>query len=93
MAHYHENVRPDLFVTGKSLSGGFLPVSGVLVDDAVCKHVGPGEHGCTFGGNNLAMATAHAAVKTLVDEGMVENSAKMGALLKSELKKIESPLI
>lgn len=70
---------------GKSLSGGFLPVSGVMADDSITDHVGPGEHGCTFGGNPLAMATAHSAVRTLVEEGMIENSKKLGKLLKNEL--------
>ena len=88
----HEEVRPDILVMGKSMSGGMMPVSGCLADDFIMDEIKPGDHGSTYGGNPLAMAVAHAAVKTLVDEGMVENSAAMGALLKSELKKIDSPL-
>lgn len=88
-----EEVRPDILVMGKSMSGGMLPVSGCVADDFIMKHIGPGDHGSTYGGNPLAMATAHAAVSTLVEEGMVENSAEMGALMKSELSKISSPLI
>lgn len=93
MAVHHENVRPDIIVLAKSMSGGFLPASGCVADDHVMKHIGPGEHGCTFGGNPLAMAVCHAAVKTLIEEGMVENSRTLGKVLKSELLKIKSPLI
>ena len=88
----HENVRPDILVMGKSMSGGMLPVSGCLADNFIMDEIKPGDHGSTYGGNPLAMAVAHAAVSTIVEEGMVENSAKMGELLKSELKKINSPL-
>lgn len=70
----HENVRPDILVMGKSMSGGMLPVSGCLADNFIMEHIHPGDHGSTYGGNPLAMATAHAAIKTIVDEGMVENS-------------------
>jgi ornithine--oxo-acid transaminase len=93
MAVDYENVRPDILVLGKSISGGMLPVSGCLADEAVMKHIGPGDHGCTYGGNPLAMATASAAVKTLVEEGMVENSFKMGKLLRAELRKMNSEMI
>jgi ornithine--oxo-acid transaminase len=67
----HENVRPDILVMGKALSGGMLPVSGCLADDYIMKHIGPGDHGSTYGGNPLAMATAHASVRAIVEEGMV----------------------
>ncbi len=71
----HEDVRPDILVMGKSMSGGMLPVSGCLADSFIMDEIKPGDHGSTYGGNPLAMAVAKAAVKTLVDEGMVENSA------------------
>lgn len=87
-----ENVRPDILVMGKSMSGGMLPVSGCLADNFIMDEIKPGDHGSTYGGNPLAMAVAHAAVSTIVEEGMVENSQKMGELLKSELRKINSPL-
>lgn len=77
----HEDVRPDMLVMGKSMSGGMLPVSGVVGDDFIMNEIRPGDHGSTYGGNPLAMATAHAAVKTLIEEGMVENSAKLGPVL------------
>jgi ornithine--oxo-acid transaminase len=93
MAVDYEKVRPDILVMGKSLSGGMLPVSGCMADDFIMKHIGPGEHGSTYGGNPLAMAVSHAAVRTLVEEGMVENSKAMGSILMRELKKIRSPLL
>lgn len=87
-----EEVRPDILVMGKSMSGGMYPVSGCLADSHIMDGIGPGDHGSTYGGNPLGMAIAHAAVSTIVEEGLVENSAKMGELLKSELAKINSPL-
>jgi len=93
MAHHHDNVRPDLVILGKSLSGGFLAVSGVVGDEFLMKNIKPGDHGCTYGGNPLAMATSLAAVNCLIDEGMIENSVEMGKLLLSELKTNQSPIM
>jgi len=93
MAYEHDQVKPDMVVLGKSISGGFMPVSGCVANDHIMQHIKPGDHGCTYGGNPLAMATSHTAVKCLIEEGMVENSAKMGAILLSELKKINSPVM
>ena len=87
-----ENVRPDILVFGKSMSGGMLPVSGCLADNFIMDQIKPGDHGSTYGGNPLAMAVAKAAVSAIVDEGMVENSQKQGALLKNELQKIKSDM-
>ena len=87
-----EDVRPDILIMGKSMSGGMLPVSGCLADNFIMDHIKPGDHGSTYGGNPLAMAVAKTAVETIVEEGMVENSEKQGALLKSELLKIKSDL-
>jgi ornithine--oxo-acid transaminase len=81
----YENVKPDIITMGKSMSGGMLPVSGCVANDFIMKNIGPGDHGSTYGGNPLAMATSITAVKTIVEEGLVENSAKLGALFKSEL--------
>ncbi|MCE3282010.1 MAG: rocD [Chitinophagaceae bacterium] len=89
----HENVRPDILVLGKALSGGVLPVSAVLADDHVMMNIKPGEHGSTYGGNPLACAVAMEALKVLREEGMVENAAAMGLLLREELEKLESPFI
>jgi ornithine--oxo-acid transaminase len=89
----HENVRPDILILGKALSGGVLPVSAVLCDDSIMMTIKPGEHGSTYGGNPLACAVAMAALQVLKDENMAENAAAMGDLLRSEIEKINSPLI
>lgn len=89
----HENVRPDILILGKALSGGTLPVSAVLADDVVMMNIKPGEHGSTYGGNPLACAVATTALQVLKDEHMVENAANMGVLLRDLLSKIDSPYI
>ena len=78
---------------GKALSGGFYPISAVLSNTEVLGVLRPGEHGSTFGGNPLACAVARTALRVLIEEGMIENSAAMGAYFLGELKKIRSPLI
>jgi len=87
-----EDVRPDMLIMGKSMSGGMLPVSGVVADNEVMDHIKPGDHGSTYGGNPLAMATAHAAIQTLIEEDMVGNSARLGPILKREVENIGSHL-
>lgn len=89
----HENVRPDILILGKALSGGVLPVSAVLCDDEIMMTIKPGEHGSTYGGNPLACAVAIAALQVLKDENMCANAEAMGNLLRSELEKIKSPYI
>ena len=89
----HENVRPDILILGKALSGGFLPVSAVLADDHIMMNIKPGEHGSTYGGNPLACAVAITALRVLKEEQMAENAEKMGYLFRSELSKLESPFI
>ena len=89
----HENVRPDILILGKALSGGVLPVSAVLADDVIMMTIKPGEHGSTYGGNPLACAVAMAALQVLKDEKMVENAAAMGQLLRSEIRKLNSPFV
>lgn len=74
----HENVRPDIMIVGKALGGGMYPVSGVLASKDIMDVLEPGMHGSTFGGNPLGAAVAREAMKVLVDEGMIENSAQMG---------------
>ena len=88
----HEDVRPDILVMGKSMSGGMVPVSGCLADKFIMDEIKPGDHGSTYGGNPLGMAVAQAAVQTIVEEGMVENSARMGELLKQELGKLDQSM-
>ncbi len=89
----HENVRPDILLLGKALSGGMLPVSVVLCDDEIMMTIKPGEHGSTYGGNPLACKTAIAALQVLKDEMMMENAEAMGKLLREGLKNISSPYI
>ncbi|MDP3667500.1 MAG: ornithine--oxo-acid transaminase, partial [Sediminibacterium sp.] len=89
----HEQVRPDILILGKALSGGVLPVSAVLADDVVMMNIKPGEHGSTYGGNPLACAVAIAALTVLKEEKMAENADAMGQLLRTELAKLSSPFI
>jgi len=89
----HEGVRPDILILGKALSGGTLPVSAVLADNDIMMNIHPGEHGSTYGGNPLACAVAMASLQVLKDENMAENATIMGELLRSELAKLNSPLI
>ncbi|MDB5277250.1 MAG: ornithine aminotransferase [Ferruginibacter sp.] len=89
----HENVRPDILILGKALSGGVLPVSAVLANDKIMLTIKPGEHGSTYGGNPLACAVAIAALAVLKDENMCENAEVMGELLRSEIRKLNSPFI
>ena len=88
-----ENVRPDLVILGKALSGGILPVSAVLADDNVMLTIKPGEHGSTYGGNPLACRVAIEALKVLREENMASNAAMQGKLFRDELAKIDSPHI
>ncbi|MGE7775836.1 ornithine--oxo-acid transaminase [Chitinophaga sp. NPDC101104] len=89
----HENVRPDVLILGKALSGGMLPVSAVLADDAIMLTIKPGEHGSTYGGNPLACKVAIAALEVLRNERMADNAAKMGELLRQGLAGLHSPFI
>ncbi len=89
----HEQVRPDILILGKALSGGVLPVSAVLADDAIMMTIKPGEHGSTYGGNPLACAVAITALTVLKEENMAANAAMMGQLLRDELAKLSSPFI
>jgi ornithine--oxo-acid transaminase len=87
----HENVRPDMVIIGKALSGGFMPISAVLADRPIMSLFQPGEHGSTFGGSALAAAVGRAALKVIRDEHLVENSAKMGEYFMAKLRVINSP--
>ena len=89
----YENVRPDILILGKALSGGTIPVAAVLADDVVMLQIKPGEHGSTYGGNPLACAVAMKALEVIKSEKMVENSFKMGEILRAELAKLNSPYI
>ena len=89
----YENVRPDILLLGKALSGGVLPVSAVLCDDEIMMTIKPGEHGSTYGGNPLACKVAITALQVLKDEKMTENAATMGEILRNELKNLHSKYI
>ncbi len=89
----HEDVRPDVMIIGKALSGGFYPVSAVLSDDEVLGLFKPGDHGSTFGGNPLGAAVALEALNVLEDEDMIENAAEMGEYFMERLAEINSPHI
>lgn len=89
----HENVRPDILILGKALSGGMMPVSAVLCDNEIMMTIKPGEHGSTYGGNPLACKVAMTALQVLKDEKMAENATNMGELLRRELKALHSPHI
>lgn len=85
-----EDVRPDVMILGKALSGGLYPISAILSSAEVMDVFTPGSHGSTFGGNPLACAVAREALRVLVDEGLVENSARLGAYFCDRLSTIES---
>ncbi|HKR07005.1 MAG TPA: ornithine--oxo-acid transaminase [Bacteroidia bacterium] len=89
LACEHENVRPDILILGKALSGGILPVSAVLADDEIMLTIKPGEHGSTYGGNPLACAVTMTAMDVLISEKLSENAAHLGEILKRELLSIK----
>ncbi len=89
----HENVRPDILILGKALSGGMLPVSAVLADDEIMLTIKPGEHGSTYGGNPLACKIATVSLQILKDENLAENAATLGEVLRTELAALQSKYI
>lgn len=89
----HEEVRPDILILGKALSGGVFPVSAVLADDEVMLAIKPGEHGSTFGGNPLACAVAMAALEVVKDENLADNAERLGEIFRQEMRSIDSPLV
>jgi ornithine--oxo-acid transaminase len=92
-ASLYDDVRPDVTIIGKALSGGFYPVSAVLADKAILGLFTPGEHGSTFGGSPLAAAVARASLRVIREDKLVENSSAMGEYFMGELRKINSPHI
>lgn len=90
-AAHHEDVRADMTIVGKALSGGFYPVSAVLADKAIMGLFKPGEHGSTFGGNPLAAAVARAALRVIREEKLAERSAELGTYFVEQLSEIPSP--
>eukprot|EP01017_Pseudomicrothorax_dubius_P051060 TRINITY_DN9759_c0_g1_i2.p1 TRINITY_DN9759_c0_g1~~TRINITY_DN9759_c0_g1_i2.p1 ORF type:complete len:419 (+),score=80.04 TRINITY_DN9759_c0_g1_i2:127-1383(+) len=86
LACEYDGIKPDILLLGKALSGGFLPVSATLANDNVMLNIKPGEHGSTYGGNPLAMVVAKRAVEVLIEEKMIENSARLGQVMLDALK-------
>ena len=89
----HEDVRPDILVLGKAISGGMLPVSCVLADDQIMLTIKPGEHGSTYGGNPIAAKVSIAAMEVLIDEKLADNATRIGKIFRDEMKAFKSPLI
>ena len=89
----HEQVKPDVLILGKALSGGTIPVSAVLCNDDIMLTIKPGEHGSTYGGNPLACAVAITSLEVLKEENMAENAAELGAYFRNELIAFQHPNI
>ena len=87
LATDHENVKADILILGKALSGGTYPVSCVLADNAIMDVIGPGNHGSTFGGNPIAASVAIAALEVIKEENLAENAQELGELFRAELNK------
>lgn len=84
----HENVRPDILILGKALSGGMYPISAVLADDDIMLCIKPGEHGSTYGGNPIAARVGIAALQVLKEEKLAENAEKLGKIFRAEMQKL-----
>ncbi len=89
----HENIKPDILILGKALSGGVYPISAVLADDEVMLTIRPGQHGSTFGGNPIAAKIAVAALQVLKDEDLAKKADYLGNIFRKEMKKMNSDLV
>ncbi|TVR78267.1 MAG: ornithine--oxo-acid transaminase [Chitinophagaceae bacterium] len=89
----HEDVRPDILILGKALTGGVFPVSAVLADDEIMLTIKPGQHGSTYGGNPLGVAVAVTALEVLKDEHLADNAMAMGNLLRERLYNCNAPIL
>src|SRR6185312_10153389 len=89
----HENVKPDMLLLGKALSGGVYPVSAVLANDEVMLCIKPGEHGSTYGGNPLGCAVAMAALEVIKEDNLVEKADVLGQKFRAAITKIQSPAL
>lgn len=89
----HEDVKPDILILGKAISGGMLPVSCVLANDEIMLTIKPGEHGSTYGGNPIAAKVAIAAMEVIREENLAENAERLGKIFRKRLKAIDSKLI
>jgi len=93
LASHHENIRADIVLLGKALSGGMYPVSAVLADKEVMLCIKPGEHGSTYGGNPLGCAIATTALDILIDERLSERAEALGEIFRSGVRAFNSPLV
>jgi ornithine--oxo-acid transaminase len=84
----HDDIRPDILILGKAMSGGVFPVSAVLADDEIMLTIKPGEHGSTFGGNPIACAVAREALQVVKDEGLAENAEVLGAVFRLRMQSL-----
>ena len=84
----HENVKPDVLILGKAISGGVYPISAVLADNHIMEVIHPGQHGSTFGGNPMAAVVAMAALEVVTDEKLAENAENLGQLFRAEISKL-----
>ena len=92
-AYQYEDIKPDVVIIGKALSGGCYPVSAVLSDKEILGVFNPGDHGSTFGGNPLGAAIARESLKVLIEEKLVEKSFELGNYFRDQLRKIKTNLI
>lgn len=93
LCYEHDNIRPDMLLLGKALSGGVYPVSAVLADKDVMLCIQPGEHGSTYGGNPLGCAVAMTALDVLVEEDLANRAAVLGEKFRSAIRGLNSPLV
>ena len=92
LASYHENIKPDIVILGKALSGGFYPVSGVLTSKEIMSVMKVGEHGSTFGGNPLACVVAKEAIKYSIDNNLSEKADKLGNIFRNYLNEVKDEI-
>ena len=92
LASYHENIKPDIVILGKALSGGFYPVSGVLTSKEIMSVMKVGQHGSTFGGNPLACVVAKEAIKYSIDNNLSEKAEKLGNIFRDYLNKVKDEI-
>lgn len=89
----YNGIKPDIICLGKALSGGTMPISAVLADDAIMMQIKPGQHGSTYGGNPLACRVAMESLQVLIDEDLASNALKKGKRFRDELNAMNSPLL
>ncbi|WP_156027174.1 ornithine--oxo-acid transaminase [Sporocytophaga myxococcoides] len=89
LASQYEDVKADILILGKAISGGTYPVSAVLADDHIMLTIKPGQHGSTFGGNPMACAVAQASLEVIRDEKLTENAFKMGELFRKRMTELQ----